>query len=214
MGILRDPLDFVGRKVYTKLGGINRILRFITGKTLSEYATVVMLKIICNFMYVMTVLAGFYFLPKNIMLLIAVLTSLIGPLIALLVIVIILGLFAFFVYAPCTSMNIICLGIFLSGPMGQSILKALGLDSDNDGDVDFIDLVRGSLTLSLPPSLSLSLSPPPSLPPARPPSLLPPFLSLSLSLSLSRARSVSVCVCVCVCVCMHAPIETMLSAAQ
>ena len=128
-----------------------------------------MLKIICNLMYVTTVLAGFYFLPKNVMLTIGVLTSLIGPLIALLVIVIVLGLFAFFVYAPCISMNIICLGIFLSGPMGQSILKGLGLDADGDGDVDFIDIVRGSLPPSLSPSLPLSL---------------PPSLPLSLSLSL------------------------------
>jgi len=39
-------------------------------------------------------------------------------------------------------MNVICVCIFLSGPLGQNILLWLDLDKDGDGDVDLIDVLR------------------------------------------------------------------------
>jgi hypothetical protein len=59
---------------------MRRILRFLTGKQISEYALLLGLRIACNLLYVSTVLLGFLFLPKNVMIVVGIMTSLIGEL--------------------------------------------------------------------------------------------------------------------------------------
>ena len=126
---------------------MRRILRFLTGKQISEFALLVTLRIACNLLYVCTVLVGFLFLPKNVMIVVGIMTSLIGelvlrhanpcctpshplsslylrhfpgPLIALIMIGILVAFIGIFVYAPCISMNVICIGVFCSGPVSLS----------------------------------------------------------------------------------------------
>jgi hypothetical protein len=140
--ILMDPISFVGHIVYEKIGGINRVLRWTTGKQISEYTLILLLRISCNTLYLVTIIAGFMVLPKNVMIFIGIMTSVIGPLIALVIIGVFFGTVALFIYAPVTCMNAICLSVWLGGPMGQRILKSMGLDKDKDGDVDMIDILR------------------------------------------------------------------------
>ena len=53
--------------------------------------------------------------------LISVDTTVPGPLIALLMIGVFVAFIGIFVYAPCISMNVICIGIFCSGPVSASL---------------------------------------------------------------------------------------------
>jgi len=145
-----------------------RILRFLTGKQISEYALLVTLRIACNLLYVSTVLFGFIFLPKNVMIVVGIMTSLIGelalrpvnpccmpspspelsnlclvrvpgPLIALLMIGIFIAFIGVFVYAPCISMNVICICIFCSGPVSLSPLPILSKEQEQAVEKQYSD---------------------------------------------------------------------------
>ena len=135
-----DAVVCLGRVLYPTLNGINTVLRFTTGKPISEFAWVNMFRTICHLTYMAMVMWGFRVLPRSVMIVVGVTTSFIGPVMAFFLIAIWLAPVWFFLTMPVTSMNVMCLAYFLSESMGQRLLQSLGLDQDNDNDVDMIDI--------------------------------------------------------------------------
>jgi len=135
-----DAVVCLGRVLYPKLNGINTVLRFTTGKPISEFAWVNMFRIICHLTYMSMVMWGFRVLPRSFMIVVGVTTSFIGPVMAFFLIAIWLAPVWFFLTMPVTSMNVMCFAYFLSESMGQRLLQSLGLDQDGDNDVDMIDI--------------------------------------------------------------------------
>ena len=112
------------------------------GKLPSEKDTIALLSTICNVLYGCCVWFGFMFLRRDYMLLGTLLTLYIGPAIILVLMGTIgVTLVAFAVY-PVTSVFVIWFFFFLTSQMAQALGMYLGLDSDNDGDVDFLDLLH------------------------------------------------------------------------
>jgi len=135
-----DAVVCLGRVLYPTLNGINTVLRFTTGKPISEFAWVNMFRTICHLTYMSMVMWGFRSLPRSVMIVVGVTTSFIGPVMAFFLIAIWLAPVWFFLTMPVTSMNVMCLTYFLSESMGQRLLQSLGLDQDGDNDVDMIDI--------------------------------------------------------------------------
>jgi hypothetical protein len=137
-----DPIVCIGRVLYPRLKGINKVLRFTTGKPISEWAWIRIFRTICCITYMSMAFWGFRTLPMPVMIVVGICTSWIGPVMAFFLIGIWLAPVWFFVKAPVMSMNVMCVAYLVASGLGQSILYQLGLDQDGDGDVDMVDICR------------------------------------------------------------------------
>jgi hypothetical protein len=113
------------------------------GSIPSEEAVIVLLNTICNLLYCSTVLACLVLLPRGYVLLATTLvTILVGPALALGVLAVLgLVIVAFALY-PLTSVMTMWSIFFLTSHCAQVLGKSLGLDVDQDGDVDLLDLLH------------------------------------------------------------------------
>jgi len=96
---------------------------------------------LCNLLYVLTLLAGFFLLPRTNMLVITLVTFAVGPALVL----VLLGAVGVFLALSMTYPMLMALGLwsffFLSSQVFQSVGTYLGLDQDADGDVDWLDIL-------------------------------------------------------------------------
>lgn len=114
----------------------------VYGSIPSEESVIVMLNTICNLMYCTTVLASFLIFPRGYVLFVTICTIFVGPALALVVLgafALVIGAFALY---PLLSVLTMWLFFFLTSQCAQVIGKRLGLDVDEDGDVNFLDLLH------------------------------------------------------------------------
>jgi hypothetical protein len=145
-----DPIVCIGRVLYPRLKGINKVLRFTTGKPISEWAWISIFRTICCITYMSMAFWGFRTLPMPAMIVVGICTSWIGPVMAFFLIGIWLAPVWFFVKAPILSMNVMCVAYLVASGLGQKALHHLGLDQDGDGDVDMVDIGR-AIVKKMPP---------------------------------------------------------------
>jgi energy-coupling factor transporter transmembrane protein EcfT len=109
----------------------------------SEAAVIVLLNTLCNLLYCGTVLLCFIFLPHGYVLLATTLvTVLVGPALALVVLAVLGGIVVAFALYPLTSVLFLWTVFFLTSHCAQVLGKSLGLDVDKDGNVDLMDLLH------------------------------------------------------------------------
>jgi hypothetical protein len=112
----------------------------------NEQDSIIMLNMLCNILYSLSILLGFVFLPRGIMLLLTLVTLLIGPALVLFL----LGCLAMIVVAfslfPMRSVMCLWLYFFLTSKVAQILGRRLGLDHDGDGDVDLLDILHYAST--------------------------------------------------------------------
>jgi hypothetical protein len=137
-------VGMIGREMYQFVNTPKyKFYIYMTIGTLpDEQNTVAFLSTVCNVLYGICVWFGFIFLDRNYMLLGTLLTLFVGPAIILVFLALVGGsLFAFAVY-PIVSVLCMWVIFFLSSQIAQTLGTYLGLDSDADGDVDYLDLLH------------------------------------------------------------------------
>jgi hypothetical protein len=151
-------VDMIGREMYQNVNTPkNKILIFMTiGKLPCEQSTIAFLSTFCNVCYGISVLLGFVFLDRTYMLVGTLLTLYVGPAIILVLLGIVGGALVAFAVAPVLSVLIIWFGFFLTSQMAQMLGSYLGLDSDGDGDVDYLDLLHWAASKRLGKLLGLA----------------------------------------------------------
>ena len=137
-------IEVLGRELYSLINRPKyRFYLFMTlGKLPDEQTFVAILNIVCNFLYCTCILIGFLLLPRNYMLVGTLITLVVGPaLILILVGTVGLLAVAFGLY-PIPSVISLWLVFFLTSQLFQVLGRRLGLDTNGDGDVDFLDLLH------------------------------------------------------------------------
>ena len=92
---------------------------------------------LCNLLYVMMLVGGFFMLPRTRMLVITLLTFAVGPALVLIATGATGAFLALAAFRPMYTALAIWIVAFLSSRIFQSVAVYLGLDQDNDGDVDW-----------------------------------------------------------------------------
>jgi len=137
-------VETIGEEIYR---AVNRpkyrfYIYMTVGKLPDENSTVALLSTLCNVLYGLFVLIGFMVLPRGKMLFLTMITILIGPALVLILLGCAAALIAAFAMYPITSVSTVWLFFFLTSHIAQALGRKLGLDSDNDGDVDMLDLLH------------------------------------------------------------------------
>lgn len=135
-------VEKVGKAIYRWLNRPKfKFYMLMTIGHFNEENTILIVSSLCNAFYAILILIGFLILPRERMLIIAALTLYIGPVIILLGLgigLLIIGCFAFY---PVYSVLIIWIWFFFTSQIAQIIGKYLGLDTDDDGNVNILDLL-------------------------------------------------------------------------
>lgn len=137
-------IQLIGHEIYSVLKKPKyKFLIYMTvGKLPSEENTILILSTVCNLLYGIAIWFGFMWVSRERMLLITLVTLYVGPAIIL----ILLGLtgmsLAAFALYPTASVLAMFTWFFLTSQLAQILGRRLGLDSDGDGDVDFLDLLH------------------------------------------------------------------------
>lgn len=135
-------VGMVGRLVFDVLNEYQWYIKLMTGYWLDKQMTVMCISVVCNLIYCLSVVGGMFIFSQNTMLIYGLLTIFIGPAIILVgigLLALIIGAMALY---PMISVSIFLLTWFFTTKLGQLIGKKLGLDCDNDGDVDFADFIH------------------------------------------------------------------------
>ena len=137
-------IETIGKEIYS---AVNRpkykLYIYLTiGKLPKEDDTIVLLNLLCNFLYGTFILLGFLLLPRGYMLLATMLTFFVGPALVLIFLGCIVAAMVAFALYPLYSVFTIWLFFFLTSQIAQVLGKNLGLDHDGDGDVDWLDLLH------------------------------------------------------------------------
>ena len=111
------------------------------GKLPDETSFVIALNMLCNLLYCLVTFAGFCLLPRNFMLVGTAVTILVGPALVLILLgSVVLVLVAFTLY-PIVSVATLWGLFFMTSQAAQVLGRAMGLDQDKDGDVDWMDVL-------------------------------------------------------------------------
>ena len=116
---------------------------------------VIAVSTLCNLLYVMMLVGGFLVMPRDRMLIITVLTFAVGPALVLIAIGATGAFLALAAFRPMYMALAIWIVAFLSSRIFQSVAVYLGLDQDNDGDVDWLDIVAWAATTKAGKALGL-----------------------------------------------------------
>jgi hypothetical protein len=137
-------VGMIGREMYQFVNTPKyKFYIYMTIGTLpDEQNTVAFLSTVCNVLYGICVWCGFIFLDRNYMLLGTLLTLFVGPAIILVFLALVGGSLVAFAVYPIASVLVMWVIFFLSSQIAQTLGKYLGLDSDADGDVDYLDLLH------------------------------------------------------------------------
>jgi len=137
-------IETLGKEIYAMVNRPKyRFYLYMTiGKLPDQQTFVVALNMICNLLYCTCILFGFLLLPRGYMLFGTLATLLVGPALILILLGTV-GLLAIgFCLYPMASVISMWLVFFLSSQLFQVLGRKLGLDADEDGDVDFLDLLH------------------------------------------------------------------------
>lgn len=136
-------VETLGKELHTM---VNRpkyrfYARMTVGKIPDQQTFVIALNMICNLLYCTSILFGFLFLPRGYMLIGTLATLLVGPALILILLGTVGLLAVAFCLYPMASVMSLWLIFFLTSQIFQVLGQKLGLDADEDGDVDFLDLL-------------------------------------------------------------------------
>lgn len=137
-------LEMIGKEIYASVNKKKyKFYIYMTVGTLpSEKSTILFISTICNTLYCLSILMGFLFFKRGPMLTFTILTLWIGPALVLILLGTVgIALAAFALY-PLASVFVMTLWFFLTSQLAQTLGKKYGLDSDDDGDVDMLDLLH------------------------------------------------------------------------
>eukprot|EP00339_Tiarina_fusa_P005862 CAMPEP_0117030198 /NCGR_PEP_ID=MMETSP0472-20121206/21801_1 /TAXON_ID=693140 ORGANISM="Tiarina fusus, Strain LIS" /NCGR_SAMPLE_ID=MMETSP0472 /ASSEMBLY_ACC=CAM_ASM_000603 /LENGTH=274 /DNA_ID=CAMNT_0004738173 /DNA_START=81 /DNA_END=905 /DNA_ORIENTATION=- len=112
------------------------------GKLPSEQSTIFLLSTLCNVLYGICILSGFLLLQRGPMLFFTLATMWVGPALVLILLGLVGLVLAAFALYPIEAVGTMCVWFFLTSQLAQTIGKRLGMDSDGDGDVDWLDLLH------------------------------------------------------------------------
>jgi hypothetical protein len=139
---IRGDLGLVGEAghyLWTYIASCRLYIWAITGYSMDEKLTVYCVSILCNILYCLIVLVGFYFLPRDFMLVVGLFTSTIGPSLVLFVLGFIVLSIAFMAFYPMYTVACIWLFNFARSQFVQRLGLMLKLDIDGDGSVNWSD---------------------------------------------------------------------------
>lgn len=138
-------VDLIGRRMYAYIAGKPKYrfaLYMLVGPIPDEESAVALLGYACNFLYCLSILLGFLFLPRGPMLAFAMLTCLVGPAAVLVLLGAAAAAMAAFAVYPLASVLTMWTFFFATSTVAQVLGRRLGLDSDGDGDVDLLDILH------------------------------------------------------------------------
>jgi hypothetical protein len=137
-------VDKLGREIYQVVNGPKyKFYIYMTGRKLpDERSTIAFISTVCNVLYGICVWFGFMFLDRTYMLLGTLLTLYVGPAIILVFLGFVGGALAAFAVYPIVSVLVMWILFFLSSQIAQTLGKYLGCDSDDDGEIDYLDLLH------------------------------------------------------------------------
>ena len=137
-------VEMIGQEIYAmvKKPKYKFYIYMTIGALPNEQNTIVLLSTVCNLLYGLCVLFGFLFLPRGPMLFATLATLWVGPALVLILLGTTAALLAAFALYPITSVAVMCTWFFVTSRMAQTLGKRWGLDSDNDGDVDWLDVLH------------------------------------------------------------------------
>lgn len=144
-----------GHYLYLSLDGYHFYFKFFLGVDIDEQGTIVALSVVCNVVYCTLMLIGFSSLPREFMIKVGLLTILIGPAVVLLLLAFLGATIVCMALYPGYFVLLIWIIDFVKGELVQRVGKYLGLDQDNDGDVDLEDIFLFFANSSLGRSLGL-----------------------------------------------------------
>lgn len=136
-------VELIGKELYEAVNKPKyKFYIYMTIGTLpNERNTIVLISTICNVLYGLSILLGFMFFNRGTMLIFTIATMWIGPAMVLILLgTCLLALGAFAVY-PVTSVFAMTTWFFFTSQLAQTLGRRYGLDSDEDGDVDWLDLL-------------------------------------------------------------------------
>lgn len=137
-------IEMIGKEIY---GMVNRpkykfYIYMTIGTLPAEQSTIALLNVICNVLYGLIVVSGFLCLPRGFMLFATLTTLYIGPALVLILLGSIGVVLAAFAFYPVYSVVGLWVFFFLTSHLAQTIGRKMGLDSDGDGDIDFLDFLH------------------------------------------------------------------------
>jgi hypothetical protein len=150
-------VEMIGKEIYAmvKKPKYKFYIYMTIGTLPNEQNTIVLLSTVCNLLYGICVLCGFLLLPRGPMLFATLATLWIGPALVLILLGTTAAALAAFALYPIASVTFMCTWFFVTSRMAQTLGKRWGLDSDNDGDVDWLDVLHVLATTDIGQSLGM-----------------------------------------------------------
>ncbi|KAL1525000.1 hypothetical protein AB1Y20_019876 [Prymnesium parvum] len=138
----RTIVGRVGRALFESLNSPRcRFVYRLLGLSLEEHAAVFAVRTFCNLAYCLVVLCGFLLFDQHKMIAITLITLPVGPTIVLGLVAALVGTLVAFAFFPITSVAAMLCWFVITSRACQSLGLYLGLDKDEDGDVDLLDLL-------------------------------------------------------------------------
>eukprot|EP00291_Cryptomonas_curvata_P027303 CAMPEP_0172162414 /NCGR_PEP_ID=MMETSP1050-20130122/6657_1 /TAXON_ID=233186 /ORGANISM="Cryptomonas curvata, Strain CCAP979/52" /LENGTH=246 /DNA_ID=CAMNT_0012832399 /DNA_START=111 /DNA_END=847 /DNA_ORIENTATION=+ len=141
---VKNELGLVGEAghyLWTYLSSRWLYIWVTTGYSFDEKLTIYCVSILCNVLYCLTMLIGFIFLPRDLMLLIGLFTATIGPSLVLFILGTIAISILFMAFYPMYTVAIIWSFNFIRSHFMQKLALTLELDVDGDGTVNWSDAI-------------------------------------------------------------------------
>eukprot|EP00977_Amphora_coffeiformis_P001438 scaffold291_cov168-Amphora_coffeaeformis.AAC.7 len=137
-------VEALGKEIYAAVNKPKYKFYFYMtiGKLPDETTFVTVLNMICNLLYGLITLVGFVALPRGFMLMFTALTIFVGPALVLILLGTMAALLVAFALYPITSVASLWVLFFSTSRIAQVLGVYLGLDSDKDGDVDWLDVLH------------------------------------------------------------------------
>lgn len=137
-------VEMIGKEFYAAVNQpkYKFFIYMSVGSLPNEKDTIVLVSTICNVLYGISILIGFLFFRRGPMLMFSIATLWIGPALVLIILGSLGLMLAAFALYPMTSVSVMILFFFLKSQVAQTLGKRFGLDSDQDGDVDWLDLMH------------------------------------------------------------------------
>ena len=150
-------VEMIGKELYAAVSKpkYKFYIYMTVGSLPNEQNTILLISTICNVLYGSAMLAGFLLFQRGPMLLFTLATLWIGPALVLILLGLVAGVLAAFAFYPLASVAAMATWFFMTSQLAQQLGKQLGLDSDGDGDVDWLDLLHALSKTSLGETLRL-----------------------------------------------------------
>jgi len=150
-------VQLIGKEFYSALNSptYKFFIYMTVGSLPSEKDAIVLVSTLCNVLYCISILIGFIFFRRGPMLAFSIATLWIGPALVLMILGFLGLMVVGFALYPIISVSLMISCFFLTSQLGQTLGVRFGLDSDQDGDVDWLDLIHAMAKTELGKSMGL-----------------------------------------------------------